>query len=387
MNRPTSYSILSYGEMVTDKPRMHAYVQALEKVVRPGCVVLDIGAGTGIFSLLACQLGAGKIHLVEPDDSIHVARAISAANDYTNRITFHQTLSTQIRLTKQADVIISDLRGVLPLLQHHIPSIVDARDRLLAPGGKLIPDSDKIWAALVESPDVYRSYEEPWLRNTYGLNMHAGHKFVTNTWRKVSLNDEELLVPPQCWATIDYNTVTNTDVSNTLRWTVERSGICHGLAVWFDTTLAEDIGFSNTPGKPELIYGQAFFPWEKPVKLNSGDIVSVDLRANLIDGDYTWRWKTKVHSGGSSPSLKTSFNQSTFFAKPFSLEKLQQQEAGYIPSLKIEGKADRFLLSLMDGSTKLETIARQAAEQFPNLFKDWKTALKRAGELARKYST
>ena len=144
MTKPTSYSIQSYGEMITDGPRMQAYTDALTRSVFPGCVVLDIGAGTGIFSMLACQLGAGEVHAVEPDDSIQVARAIAAENDFSDRITFHQSLSTEINLTKRADVIISDLRGILPLLQHHIPSIIDARERLLAPAGCLIPESDDL---------------------------------------------------------------------------------------------------------------------------------------------------------------------------------------------------------------------------------------------------
>jgi protein arginine N-methyltransferase 1 len=163
MSRPTGYSLSGYGDMINDRRRTEAYAQALRAAMHPGCVVVDIGAGTGIFSLLACHFGAGQVHAVEPDCAIQVARQMAVANGCGDRITFHPALSTAITLPRPADVIISDLHGVLPLLQQHIPSIIDARQRLLAPGGALIPRRDTLWAALVEDPKLYRRYAEPWL--------------------------------------------------------------------------------------------------------------------------------------------------------------------------------------------------------------------------------
>lgn len=204
--------------MITDRARMDAYFQALQQVVRPGCVVLDIGAGTGIFSLLACQFGAGHVHAVEPNDAIQVARESAAANGFGDRITFHQTISTAITLPQRADVIISDLRGVLPLLQHHIASVADARQRLLKPDGALIPQRDTLWAALIENAELYTAYEEPWLRNNYSLDMRAGQPLVVNTWRKVNAKPEHLLVASQQWAALDYRAITETNVSGELKW-------------------------------------------------------------------------------------------------------------------------------------------------------------------------
>jgi protein arginine N-methyltransferase 1 len=36
-------------------------------------------------------------------------------------------------------------------------------------------------------------------------------------------------------------------VAGELTWTAERPVTAHGLVVWFDTELAEGIGFSNAP--------------------------------------------------------------------------------------------------------------------------------------------
>lgn len=385
MAKPTGYRITSYGEMITDRPRMDAYAGALRQSVRPGSLVLDIGAGTGIFSLLACQFGAAAVHAVEPNEAVELARTMAGTNGYGDRIHFHQTLSTALTLPQPADVIISDLRGVLPLFQHHIAAIADARRRLLAPGGVLIPGRDRLWAALIEDPKLYRPYAEPWLRNDYGLDLSAGQPLVVNTWRKVNAKAEQLLVSPQHWTTLDYDSIEQPDVTGELTWTAERPGTAHGLVVWFDAELAEGIGFSNAPGQPELIYGQAFFPLQEPVTLSEGDQVSATLKANLVDDDYLWRWDTRVTADGEPDRLKARFRQSTFYGAPISLEKLKQREAGYIPPPEEAAEIDQFVLSRLDGRTSLGEIATGLRARFPQRFPREQDALTRAADLAQRY--
>jgi protein arginine N-methyltransferase 1 len=386
MGEPKGYRILSYGDMITDRPRMDAYVEALRQAVKPGCTVLDIGAGTGIFSLLACQFGAGRVHAVEPDDSILVARKMAEANGYADRITFHKTLSSSITLTDQADVVISDLRGVLPLFQHHISAIADARRRLLAPGGVLIPRRDLLWAALIEDTKLYRPYAEPWLQNDYGLDLRAGQPLVVNTWRKVNAKPEQLLVAPRRWATLDYRSIEQPDVTGELAWTAARAGTAHGLVVWFDAELTDGIGFSNAPGEPELIYGQAFFPLQAPVELTEGDDISVTLRADLVDDDYVWQWSTRVKSASDAGRVKASFRQSTFYGAPLSMRKLRQREAGYIPPPAQAAEIDQLVLSKMDGRTSLGEIAADLVARFPQRFPRQQNALTHAADVAQRYN-
>src|SRR6187399_2841708 len=142
MSAPTSYSLVNYGGMVTSEPRMSAYAEALRRAVTPGCTVIDIGAGPGVFSLLACQYGAGSVIAIEPDDSVELLRQMAKDNGCSDRITIVQGLSTEFTPPSRADVIISDIRGCLPLFEGHIPTIIDARERMLAPGGTLIPARD-----------------------------------------------------------------------------------------------------------------------------------------------------------------------------------------------------------------------------------------------------
>ena len=380
------YSVQSYGQMITDQVRMEPYVEALRRVIGPEKTVLDIGSGTGIIALLACQMGARHVYAIEPASAIEVAREVVAANGYADRVTFYQELSTKVNLPEPADIMISDLRGVLPLLQHHIPSIVDARQRLLKPAGVQIPQRDTLWAAVVSSEKLYEPYTAPWTENPYGLNMRAGSRIVVNTWRKVRIEPEHILCPPQQWTTLDYTSTTSPNVSHALTWTVEDAGTGHGLGVWFDTELLDGIGFSSGPGLPEVIYGMAFFPWQEPVVLEPGDQVTVRLEANLVVDDYIWRWSMQVLGQGNEGHVKADFRQSTFWGVPLTPQSLMKRADHFVPSLNEDGRLVRFVLEQMDSGLSLREIAVQLSERFPHRFGTWNAALSRVSDLSEKYS-
>src|SRR5262245_28785524 len=59
------YSVSDYGSMMADDSRMKAYSEALRRVVNSESIVIDIGAGTGIFALLACRFGARRVYAIE----------------------------------------------------------------------------------------------------------------------------------------------------------------------------------------------------------------------------------------------------------------------------------------------------------------------------------
>ena len=378
------YNIDDYGRMIADRVRADAYARALCHAVKPTSVVLDIGTGTGIWSLLACQFGARKVYAIEPDEVIQVAREIAFANGYADRIGFIQNLSTQVKLPERVDVMISDMRSILPLFQHHIPSIIDARERFLSKKGTLIPLRDLLWAAVVEAPDLIKD-----LNPAYGLNMDAAQRFATNISRKARVKPDQLLVEPRCWATLDYQTIESPDISAKITWTVLQEGIGHGLITWFDAVLAEGIGFSNAPGAPdppELNYGNLFFPWSKPVHLAMGDTVSITMNANLVSDDYVWRWDTCVLNQGHSGEIKANFKQSSFYGSPLSPTLLSKRAHTHKPALNEDGLIDKFILTLMDGKTSLSDIAYRVLAQFPNKFTKWEDTLTRVGELSAKYS-
>jgi type I protein arginine methyltransferase len=379
------YSLGGYGSMLADRVRVDAYAQALRKTVRVGSVVVEIGTGPGIFAALACQVGASRVYAIEPFEIIQVAREVAAANGCADKIEFFEELSNHVTLPTRADVIVSDLRGVLPLLKRHIPAIVDARHRFLSPGGALIPRKDTLWAAIAEAAKPYGELVDPWDHNAFGQDLSSARRLIVNQVQKFRVGADQLLTAGRLWTTLDYNSVENPDVRGHLDWKVERAGTGHGLVLWFDADLAEGIGFSSAPCAPETVYGCFFLPWPQPVPLEPSQSVAVNLEAKLMEEDYVWRWTTRIEPQDGSGAL-IHFDQSQLAGEVLSPAKLHRRAAAYIPDLSEEGRLARRTFELMDGRASLEQIAQRLATEFPQRFSKQEQALSYAGAVSQEYS-
>lgn len=384
------YSITNYGAMIADRVRIRAYADALRRVITSDSVVVDLGTGTGIFALLACRFGARRVYAIEPSDAIQVAREIATANGFAERIEFHQAMSTEVTLPERADVIVSDIGGVLPWFQTHLPSIADARRRFLAPGGVLIPQQDAVWAAVVEAPELYARHSAPWEDCGFDLDMEPARRLAVNTFKRGEVTADRLLAEPQRWAVLDYALVENANIRAQVHWTVSRAGTGHGIVVGLERTLAEGIRLSNAPERPDAvgpdsIYETVFFPWWSPVPLAAQDLIEVELRATLVNGSYIWCWNTSIVDPRQPLAVKARFAQSTLLESPVSPATLRKASASYTPTLSENGRMARFVLDAMNQGLPLGEIARALSSEFATRrFRD-QEALSYVAALAQQY--
>ncbi len=309
--------------MLADTIRLDAYLEALRRSVAPGCVVLDLGAGPGILSLYACRWGARRVYAVEPGDSVQIARELAAANGYADRVVAIQDVCFNITLPERADVIVADLRGTLPFFCKSIASLMDARDRLLTPGGILIPQRDTIWGTVVEETEVYRkrilTWEQP------GFDMSAARLRAVNEIYKIRSSPQHFLAAPRHLGCIDYSGVRTPRFRTEACWPAERPGTAHGVCLWFESTLVPGVTLSNAPDLPELIYGSVFFPFPQPVELRVGDQLRLEMQTDPVGDDYVWRWNTRVES--AAPETQAlEFSQSTFLATFLTRQTLKAAE-------------------------------------------------------------
>jgi protein arginine N-methyltransferase 1 len=380
------YSIRAYGEMTIDRGRVAAYLAAMRQAIDETSVVLDLGTGTGFFALWACRLGARRVYAVDPTDLIQVARQLAAENDCRDRIVFFQDLSTNVALPERVDVIVSDLRSILPLHTRHLRSIADARERFLAPGGRLIPQRDSLWLAVAETPEKYDRLTRPWSSEQHGWRMQAARRLATNGLSKCRVLPGQLLTEPACWGNLDYTSAATPHCEGDVRIRATRRGTAHGLCLWFDSVLAPGVCLSNAPDKEEMIYGQAFFPFSEPIDLDEGDDISVSVKARLVGNDYVWSWETRVFDRNDPRRARAHSRQSTFYGAPVSLDSLRRRSADHVPKLNSQGRMTRFVLESMDSDLSNGRIARQLFERFPADFPDLDAAESYVNDLAVQFS-
>jgi protein arginine N-methyltransferase 1 len=379
------YEMVNYGGMIADTGRTASYARALETNIIPGSVILDIGTGPGILALLACRYGAGKVYAVEPYDVIQAAREAATASGFADRVECMQASTTDIVLPEKVDGIVADLRGVLPPFQRSLLSIIDARDRFLKPDGWIVAARDTMWAAVVSSPALHDVVTNAW-QTAYGFDFSGARVRAANQWLGRSVNAEDLLVEPQCWAVVDYKNIQRPDVSGDASWPIERDGVAHGVTVWFDCETAPGLGFSNSPASSERhVYKQAFFPWPEATRLVRGDHLTVRLRADFVQSDYVWSWDTRLVDGGSG-KMKVTYRQSSFFGTQPSRDRLCRRAHAFVAELNEDSRIDRRILALMDEKLTLGEIGSRILAEFPSRFKDWYGALTRAGDLSERYS-
>ena len=356
--------------MLADRVRTFAYAEALRRTVAPDAVVLDIGTGTGVWALLACRLGARRVYAVEAGPIIHLAEQLAAANVCADRITFIRALSTEITLPEPADIVVSDIHGVLPFLGGGLEALIDAR-RHLRHGAAMIPREDTTWAAVVEAETVYTDYVGGW-SDICGADLSTGRMMALNSTRKVRVERAALLTPPHAWHAIDYRTLASPHASAEFTTTIERPGTAHGLALWFDSVLADGIALSNAPGGDALIYGQLFFPWQEPIAVSRGDRVTVGLRAALVGREYIWTWTCSVLDGENG--IKAAFHQSTFNSQLLSHERLERESPAAIPG-RAGVAATAFIVDAVDGRATVAEIAGRLRSAFPNRFATDRSAI------------
>jgi Predicted methyltransferase len=377
------YSLEQFAGMFSDPLRMDAYRGAIAKYVQPGSVVVDLGCGPGVFALLACKAGARRVYAIDMNGVVDFGRHLAAANGMGDRVRFLCGDSRQIHLPERADVVVSDVRGVLPLHSHSISTIEDARKRFLAPGGHLLPASDTLVCALVEYATHYRKIADAW-KSVPQLDLSAGLPLALNGMYYANLEPLHLISDPQRWLKLDYMVGGKTHATGSLQLTISKDSTGHGLGMWFETELGDGFGYSTAPGTGDRVYGHIFLPWLEPVSLREGDVCCVTVSAHFVSGTYIWQWETRIPA--AEGRAERHFRQSTFYGSVLSPSYLKKHASDFVPVLSEAGVAERWLLQKMDGQSALEQIAAEAAQLFPHVFSRVEDAYARAAEIAEKFA-
>ncbi len=81
---------------------------------KPGSVVVDVGCGSGILSIIAAKLGAARVYGVDAaDETVEIATANARAHGVADRVQFAQgDMFEPLDPDLEADVVIGDVSGI-----------------------------------------------------------------------------------------------------------------------------------------------------------------------------------------------------------------------------------------------------------------------------------
>ena len=289
-------SYAHYGihhEMLSDTVRTESYRDALLR--NPArlrdSAVLDIGCGTGILSMFAAQAGAGSVVGVDCSDIIYKAMDIIRENKMEDRVTLVKGKLEELELPREKfDVIVSEWMGYFLLYEGMLDTVIAARDKLLAPGGTMLPNRCTLDICALSDHERYDAYVGKFWSEVYGLKM--------NCMRAPILEEASVeVIPGRCVASdsvsvldLDINTCSIADTQFSAKFELkikddcELTGLCGYFDIFFDLVEAP-IMFSTGPHVKATHWKQTVFYLPDKMKVKKDEVLQCSITCKRMRTD------------------------------------------------------------------------------------------------------
>lgn len=151
--------LIYHFNLLSNESRVESFRRAIQKVVKPGDIVFDLGCGTGILSIFAAQQGA-YVFAVEVDPLVAEAAEYFIKNSgFSSKIKVIQGDVRELSLGREADVIICEMLDTALIAELQVPVMNYAVKNLLKPNGRVIPESAVTSAQLVNVDYTFTGLE------------------------------------------------------------------------------------------------------------------------------------------------------------------------------------------------------------------------------------
>ncbi len=284
--------------MLRDEVRNQVFRQAIRDTVRPGDVVLDLGAGTGILSLFAAQAGAARVYAVERSPIARFAETLIRQNGFQDHIEVIEGDIRQIRLPSKVDVIVSEWLGAFGVDENMLAPLLLARDRWLLPGGRMVPFSVTAWLA----PLFYSELDDEfqfWNGHRYELDLGLIARAAVNEVYIAEPNTvSELAAEPAPLWTTDVRSESFRRAllpfRRRVRFRAARKTRLNSLTTWFTAELGEKLSLTNQPGA-KTHWARFILPLLKTHHLPAGAEVDAAFYCFPTDSELAhFAWSVKV---------------------------------------------------------------------------------------------
>ena len=269
--------------MMNEQHRNQAYFDALKAVVTPESTVFEIGTGSGLLAMMAAKLGAKQVTTCETVPLIaQTAEQIIADNGFSN-IKVIAKKSTELEVGSdigaKADILVSEIFSSEMLGEHVLPSLEDAKRRLLKPNGKVIPAEGSIMIGLFTGDDIRRNLL---VDDAFGFNLQSFNSVVSKK-RMIARNDLDIQLLSDGVAAFHFYFEGDDEFpaqTKTVELTVKTAGNCYGLVQWMrlDMNGDNEVMFENHPSQTTKVsnWQQCAYLFDAPIKVKVGQVLVVN---------------------------------------------------------------------------------------------------------------
>ncbi len=348
-----------YGYL-SDRVKLERYQAAIDRLVRPAHVVLDLGCGSGLLGLMALRAGASKVFFVEEGAVIEVARRAVAEAGFADKAEFFQVNSFELALPEKVDVVVCDHVGYFGFDYGILGLLADARQRFLNPDGIIVPAQIELKLAPVESVEC-RKLVGQWQDGSVPEEFAWLGTTSANTKHAVQLSQQNLLTDAATLATLQLGAEAEPYLSWNVEFECARDGTLDGVVGWFDCRLFDDIHMTNSPaGLESLSRPQAFLPLDTPIPVTAGECIRVTVMARHLDNVIGWIVEL--------PNSGKRFAHTTFNGLLLDRQTLTRAHPNRIAKPNERGRARLVVLSYCDGQRTVAEVQALVQRDHPQLF-------------------
>ncbi len=359
----TRSEIAEHAGYLRDATKLDAYRRALRELVRPGTSVLDLGAGTGLLGVLAAEAGARVVYAVDRGPILGAATEVARANGYGDRYVPVRGRSTDITLPERVDLAVCDQIGGLAYDAGVLEYFRDARTRLLAPDGVLVPGSFTLAVAPVTTPS-WAELVGVWSARPGELDLSPMVQHAANTEYRLDLGPEAFLAEPRAIA--ERPADDDGPIRGTAEFTVAHPGELHGVGGVFTARLSPSVTLTNCPLWPSAFdRWRTFYPVVSPVRVAEGDAVRIDMDVRPRAYLATWTVAVRPAAGGLPQRRRGSTALGTFLTP----QDLAVERGGAVPAVSPTVDADRYALELVDGARTVDEIVAAVLDRYRDAYR------------------
>jgi tetratricopeptide (TPR) repeat protein len=278
-------------KMLADHERNNAFERAIQNAVKTDSVVLDIGTGSGILSMMAAKHGAKQVVTCEVSSHIaEVAERIIEKNGFKDKVKVLNLKSTQLTktdLTEKPNLIIAEIFDAGLIGEMAIPTFRHALKELCADNCQIIPAKANVVGKLIHIPS---SASVNPMKSISGFDLSPFDQFrVPKEYisEDLKLSDHKFLSTEFDMLHYDFMNLgdpipENSFQTKSISVKASEDGFLHGVAFWFNLFLDEHTALSSRPERLNNHWGQALFFFEEHIGLKKGDAVTLEVCHNDI---------------------------------------------------------------------------------------------------------